>query len=500
MGVVGIDAFEVLAEADISRGLPSFDIVGLPDIGVKEARNRVRAGIKNSGFEFPVSKITVNLAPADIKKIGSFYDLPIALSILQASHQIPAFNDKNAFIGELSLSGEVKSINGVLPMVIKAKELGFENIFIPEQNLPEGTIVAGINVFPVKTLSQLAAHLERKTNIEPGVVKTFEYKDVQYDVDFKEVKGQLKAKRAIEVAVAGGHNILLIGVPGAGKSMLAKRIPSILPPMTFEEAVETTKIYSIVGNISQDNPLCLNRPFRAPHQTISLAGLTGGGSVPMPGEISLAHNGVLFLDELPEFARATIEGLRQPMEDKVITISRAKSKLTYPSSVMVVAAMNPCPCGFYGHPTKKCKCTPGAVEKYLSKVSGPMLDRIDIHVEVAPVEFSDMANNSEAESSEKIRARITKARKIQWQRFKNLAFNCNADISAAYINSICQTTKEAANMMKIAFEKLSFSARAYNKILKIARTIADLDEENIINSKHIAEALQYRSLDRRYWR
>ncbi|MBQ3875934.1 MAG: YifB family Mg chelatase-like AAA ATPase, partial [Oscillospiraceae bacterium] len=430
----------------------------------------------------------------------SFYDLPIALSILQASHQIPAFNDKNAFIGELSLSGEVKSINGVLPMVIKAKELGFENIFIPEQNLPEGTIVAGINVFPVKTLSQLAAHLERKTNIEPGVVKTFEYKDVQYDVDFKEVKGQLKAKRAIEVAVAGGHNILLIGVPGAGKSMLAKRIPSILPPMTFEEAVETTKIYSIVGNISQDNPLCFNRPFRAPHQTISLAGLTGGGSVPMPGEISLAHNGVLFLDELPEFARATIEGLRQPMEDKVITISRAKSKLTYPSSVMVVAAMNPCPCGFYGHPTKKCKCTPGAVEKYLSKVSGPMLDRIDIHVEVAPVEFSDMANNSEAESSEKIRARITKARKIQWQRFKNLAFNCNADISAAYINSICQTTKEAANMMKIAFEKLSFSARAYNKILKIARTIADLDEENIINSKHIAEALQYRSLDRRYWR
>ncbi|MGN1039088.1 MAG: YifB family Mg chelatase-like AAA ATPase, partial [Oscillospiraceae bacterium] len=465
----------------------------------KEARNRVRAGIKNSGFEFPVSKITVNLAPADIKKIGSFYDLPIALSILQASHRIPAFNDKNAFIGELSLSGEVKPINGVLPMAIKAKELGFENIFVPEQNLQDGTIVAGINVFPVKTLSQLASHLEGRTRIEPGMVKTFEYKDVQYDVDFKEVKGQLKAKRAIEVAVAGGHNILLIGVPGAGKSMLAKRIPSILPPMTFEEAVETTKIYSIVGNVSRDNPLCFNRPFRAPHQTISLAGLTGGGSVPMPGEISLAHNGVLFLDELPEFTRATIEGLRRPMEDKVITISRAKSKLTYPSSVMVVAAMNPCPCGFYSHPIKKCKCTPGAVEKYLSKISGPMLDRIDIHVEVAPVEFSDMANNLEAESSEKIRARVTKTRKIQWQRFKNLSFNCNADINAAYVNRICKTTKEAANMIKMAFEKLSFSARAYNKILKIARTIADLDEEEIINSKHIAEALQYRSLDRRYW-
>ncbi|GHV28802.1 magnesium chelatase [Clostridia bacterium] len=499
MGILGIDAFEVLVEVDIARGLPVFDIVGLPDMGVKESRNRVKASIKNSGFEFPVGKITVNLAPADVKKNGSLYDLPIALSILKASGQIGDWDDGSVFFGELSLSGEIKSVNGVLPMVLKAKEMGLENVFIPKENSREGAIVSGINLFAANNLQELADHFSNKSPLEALMQQNFEYVDYKYEVDLSDVKGQFKAKRAIEVAAAGGHNILFIGVPGSGKSMLAKRIPTILPPMRFDEAIETTKIHSVVGNISKETPLSFNRPFRAPHHTISLAGLAGGGSIPMPGEISLAHNGVLFLDELPEFNRQTLEGLRQPIEDKVITISRARSKLTYPSSVMLVAAMNPCPCGFFGHPARKCKCMPIAVSKYLGRISGPMLDRIDIHVEVMPIDFTDMSKAPDSESSDAVRERVTRVRMKQWARFENEKFNCNAEISSSLVNEICQTTDAAAKMIKVAFDKLSFSARAYNKILKVAKTIADLDDSEMIDSKHIAEALQYRDLDRRYW-
>ncbi|MDR2817505.1 MAG: YifB family Mg chelatase-like AAA ATPase [Oscillospiraceae bacterium] len=500
MGILGIDAFEVLVEVDIARGLPVFDIVGLPDMGVKESRNRVKASIKNSGFEFPVGKITVNLAPADVRKNGSLYDLPIALSILRASGQIDDWDESSVFFGELSLSGEIKPVNGVLPMVLKAKEMGFKNVIIPKENAREGAIVSEINLFAANDLRELADHFSNKSPLKALTQQNFEYVDYKYEVDLSDVKGQFKAKRAIEVAAAGGHNILFVGIPGSGKSMLAKRVPTILPPMRFDEAIETTKIHSVVGNISRDAPLSFTRPFRAPHHTISLAGLAGGGSIPMPGEISLAHNGVLFLDEFPEFNRQTLEGLRQPIEDKVITISRARSKLTYPSSVMLVAAMNPCPCGFFGHPVRKCKCMPIAVSKYLGRISGPMLDRMDIHVEVMPVDFADMSRAPNGETSDVVRERVTRVRKKQWARFENEKFSCNAEISSSLVSEVCQTTDSAAKMIKMAFDRLSFSARAYNKILKVAKTIADLDDSEIIDSKHIAEALQYRDLDRRYWR
>lgn len=499
MGIFGLETFNVRVEADVAMGFPGFDIVGLPDASVKESRDRVRSALRNCGFEIPDGKITINLAPAHIRKEGSVYDLPILMALLKFSGQLVADISNSVFIGELSLSGDVRSVNGVLPMTMKAKEEGFQNIYVPFHNKNEAAVVKGINVYPIKNLNQLFDHLCGRKPMETATVDIENEENTVQIPDFSQVKGQSEAKRAIEIAAAGMHNILLIGTPGSGKSMLAKRIPSILPDMTFEESIETTKIHSVAGLLGANKGLITTRPFRAPHHTVSAVGLSGGGTVPKPGEVSLAHNGVLFLDELPEFSRAAMEVLRQPIENGEITISRVSGTLSYPCDVMLVAAMNPCPCGYYGHPTRKCICGPKAVTRYLSKVSGPLLDRIEIQIEVPPVEFSDLTSQIQEECSADIKKRVNKARYIQQERYKGTGVKCNSGITPAMLNKCCPMDDKAQQLLGKAFDKMGLSARAYDRILKVSRTIADLDQSEVIKSIHIAEAVQYRSLDRKYW-
>ena len=502
VGLLGLESYMIDVELNISNGKYSMEVVGLPDTAVNEARDRIIAALHNSGYEMHMtSHYTFNLAPADIKKEGSLYDLPMAVAVLSATKQIMGDYRNAAFIGELSLSGEVKSVKGVLPMVMAAKENGLKDIYVPFDNADEAAIVDGINIFAVKNLTALVNHINDTEKLTPVELKPFKHLQMpDYIPDFSDVKGQFEAKRALEVAAAGGHNVMMIGPPGSGKSMLAKRIPSILPDITVEEALDTTKIYSLSGNLTKENPIINHRPFRAPHHSVSPAGLSGGGTIPKPGELSLAHNGVLFLDELPEFSRSTMEVLRQPIENSTITISRAACALTYPCSVMLVCAMNPCPCGYFGHPTRNCSCPNGAPARYLSKVSGPLLDRLDIHIEVPPVDYAQLSETEAGEPSATIRERVNKARNIQLERFKGTNISCNAKMTASQTRKYCILSEKAAKTLEISFEKLGLSARAYDKILKVARTIADLDNSENIENKHILEAIQYRSLDRKFWK
>ncbi len=498
-GIFGMDAFIADVEAYISDGFSSFEIVGLPDASVKEAKERVRAAIANSGGVYPAVRITVNIAPADIKKSGTLYDLPILLSLLKAGGQLKEDLDDSVFIGELSLDGDVRPAGGVLAMVIKARQCGFKKFYIPVDNAAEGSVVEGIEVYPVENVRQLVDHIKGFSPIKPVSREDFpEITEIDAP-DFSDVKGQFQARRALEIAAAGGHNVLMIGPPGSGKSMLAKRLPSILPDMTFEEKIETTKLHSIAGILPKGAPLVSVRPFRSPHHTMSPIALSGGGSIPKPGEISLAHNGVLFLDELPEFSRTAMEALRQPLEDGRVVISRVSATLSYPCDIMLVAAMNPCPCGFYGHPTRKCVCPEGTPAKYLNRVSGPLLDRFDLHIEVPSVEFEELDSSVKSEGSAAIKKRVNAARKLQQQRYSGKGFSCNSNLTPALLHEYCHLTEDARAFLKRAFEKLGMSGRAYDRVLKVARTIADLDGSDTITKDHIAETVQYRSLDRKYW-
>ena len=499
MGLLGIDGFPVRVEADISQGLPSFDVVGLPDAAVRESRDRVRAAMKNCGYTYPVSRITINMAPANVKKVGSLYDLPLLVAILKASGQLAADTDRFAFIGELSLLGEIRSVSGVLSMVIAAREQGFTAVFLPAENAAEGAVVEGITCYPVPTVTALVEHLLGLQPLKPASEWIGEVGPAPLPPDFEDVMGQGVARHVMEIAAVGGHNVLLIGSPGAGKSMLAKRLPGILPDMTAEEALEATKIHSVAGTLPGGIGLLRERPFRSPHHTVSVAGLTGGGTTPRPGEVSLAHHGVLFLDELPEFTRQSMESLRQPLEDSKVTISRVNATITYPCTFMLIAAMNPCPCGFFGHPSHPCTCSPQAVRRYLSRISGPLLDRIDLHIEVPPVQYEELASKKKAESSAVIRERVNKARAIQNERFAGTNITCNAHIPDSQLKKWCPVTAAGEQLLRDVFDKMGLSARAYNRILKVARTIADMDGAEQIDLPHIAEAVQYRSLDRKYW-
>lgn len=498
LGLFGLNAFPVDVEIELSKGLPLFEIVGLGDLVVRESRERIRSALRSCDITFPLSRIMVNLAPADTKKSGSVHDLAIMVALLKICNYIGEELEDSAFIGEVSLNGDVRSVNGVLPMTLLAKKEGIKKIFVPFDNGYEASVVDGISVYGVKSIQDLVAHF-LGILIKPLNSYTITATEFFNDLDFADVKGQQGAKKALEISAAGGHNALLIGTPGSGKSMLAKRMSSILPAMTFEESIETTNIHSISGFLDKDTPLVTKRPFRSPHHTISPAGLSGGGSIPRPGEISIAHNGLLFLDELAEFARPTLEILRQPLEDQKVTISRVSGTVTYPCSIMLIGAMNPCPCGYYGHPTRKCICSRNQVASYLSKISGPMLDRFDLHIEVAPVEFEHISSKEKEESSAEIRERVQKTRELQQQRYKGSGITCNARITSDVLHEICPMTDDALNLLKNVFERMGLSARAYDRILKVSRTVADMQNASIIDKQHIAQAVQYRSLDRKYW-
>ncbi len=497
--VIGIDAYQVEVEVDISFGLPFFTTVGLPEAAVKESRERVRSAIQNAGYFFPDDRITVNLAPASIKKAGTGFDLPMAIGILAATGFLsPDRLTDYPILGELSLDGRVKPVNGSLPMAIAARDAGFPGIIVPAENGREASVVEGIDVLPAETLSQVVDFLRGMAELTPVRTDLSALFEVGGNdaADFAEVMGQEHVKRALEVAAAGGHNMIMIGPPGSGKTMIAKRIPSILPPMSFAEAIETTKIFSVSGMLDRDQALVTARPFRSPHHTISDAGLIGGGQIPRPGEVSLAHNGVLFLDELPEFKKHVLEVLRQPLEDMRVTISRATTTLTYPSSVMLIAAMNPCPCGYFTDTIHDCTCSPQQVSRYRSRISGPLLDRIDIHVEVPAVPYKDLTGKSAAESSAAIRERVSATRAVQADRFARTRIFCNAQMSSRHIKRHCAVDAPSERLLEAAIDQLGLSARAYNRVLKISRTIADLDGASGIEAHHVSEAIQYRSLDR----